>query len=211
MMTNQAIKTIDWTLAPYPPHSTPVQTEAKALTTAVASGNTDAFAVFYRAWFDVMYQQAQHVSKRDESFCLDIVQDAMLRVIKSIKPMDSSQDLRRWLNVVVKTCAYDRFREEARRSARERKFETDPESVEHYDNSEDQQNTLERLHWLENELRSMDRSDAELLLMRHRFGWTLKLIGETLGLKPGAVDGKLQRLVGKLRQSAKERSNDRSK
>lgn len=209
MTTNQAIKTIDWLLAPYPPHSSAtVLPHVKALTAAVASGDTDAFAVFYRDWFNVMYQQAQQVSQRDESFCLDITQDAMLRVIKSIKPMDSSDDLRRWLNVVVKTCAYDRFREQARRTARERKFETDPKSVEHYDNSEDQQNTLERLHWLENELRSMDHTDAELLLMRHRFGWTLKRIGETLGLKPGAVDGKIQRLVRKLRHRAKEHSND---
>ena len=194
-------KTIDWTLAPYPPHSTPVQTDAKAITTAVAAGDTDAFAVFYAQWFDVMYRQAQQVSQRDESFCLDITQDAMLRVIKSVKPMDSADDLRRWLNVVVKTCAYDRFREQTRRNARERKFEPEQES-------EEQENTLERLQWLERELRSMDRSDAELLLMRHRFGWTLKRIGQKLGLKPGAVDGKIQRLVSKLRRRAKEQSDD---
>lgn len=201
MTTNQAVKTIDWLLAHYPSHSTTVQTEAKALTTAVAAGDTDAFAVFYRDWFNVMYQQAQQVSQRDESFCLDITQDAMLRVIKSIKPMDSTDDLRRWLNVVVKTCAYDRFREQARRTARERKFEPAQSSI-------DQEIIRERLQWLERELRSMDRSDAELLLMRHRFGWTLKSIGQTLGLKPGAVDGKIQRLVRKMRRRAKEQSDD---
>lgn len=208
MMTNQAVKTIDWLLAHYPSHSTTVQTEAKALSTAVAAGDTDAFVVFYGEWFNVMYQQALQVSQRDESFCLDIVQDAMLRVIKSIKPMDSTDDLRRWLNVVIKTCAYDRLREQARRLARERKIEPKQESDAHDDNAEDHQNTLERLQWLERELRSMDRSDAELLLMRHRFGWTLKSIGLALGLKPGAVDGKVQRLVRKLRRRAKEQSND---
>lgn len=201
MTTNQAVKTIDWLLAHYPSHSTSAQMEAKALTTAVAAGDTDAFAVFYRDWFNVMYQQAQQVSQRDESFCLDITQDAMLRVIKSIKPMNSADDLRRWLHVVVKTCAYDRFREQARRTARERKFEPAQSSI-------DQEIIRERLQWLERELRSMDRSDAELLLMRHRFGWTLKSIGQTLGLKPGAVDGKIQRLVRKMRRRAKEQSDD---
>lgn len=202
MTTNQAVKTIDWLLATYPPHSsTTVLQDVKALTNAVAAGDTDAFAVFYRAWFDVMYQQAQQVSKRDESFCLDIVQDAMLRVIKSIKPMNSADDLRRWLHVVIKTCAYDRFREQARRIARERKFEP-------VQSSNDLEIISERLQWLERELLFMDRSDAELLLMRHRFGWTLKRIGQTLGLKPGAVDGKIQRLMRKLRRRAKEHSND---
>ena len=200
-MTNQVIKTIDWLLAHYPPHSTAVQTEAKALTTAVAAGDTDAFAVFYRDWFNVMYQQAQQVSQRDESFCLDIVQDAMMRVIKSIKPMDSADDLRRWIHVVVKTCAYDRFREQARHIARERKFEP-------AQSSNDLEIISECLQWLERELRSMDRSDADLLLMRHRFGWTLKRIGQSLGLKPGAVDGTIQRLVRKLRRRAKEQSHD---
>ncbi len=210
MTTNQAIKTIDWLLATYPPHSsTPtVLQDVKAITTAVASGDTDAFAVFYRDWFNVMYQQAQQITKRDESFCLDITQDAMLRVIKSIKPMDSSDDLRRWLNVVVKTCAYDRFREQARRTAREIKFLSKQESDAHDCNIEDHQSTLERLQWLERELRSMDHTDAELLLMRHRFGWTLKRIGQALGLKPGAVDGKIQRLLRKMRRRAKEQSDD---
>lgn len=207
-MTNQVIKTIDWLLAHSPPHSTPVQLEAKALTTAVASGDTDAFAVFYHAWFSVMYQQAQQITKRDESFCLDIVQDAMLRVIKSIKPMDSIDDIKRWLNVVVKTCAYDRFKEHERRIARERMFQQGRDSAAQDYNSQDQADTLERLQWLEQELRSMDSCDAELLLMRHRFGWTLKRIGQTLGLKPGTVDGKIQRLVRKLRQRAREQSND---
>ncbi|MCH8822632.1 MAG: sigma-70 family RNA polymerase sigma factor [Planctomycetes bacterium] len=202
MMTNQAVKTIDWLLAYSPPHSsTHVLPDVKALTAAVAAGDTDAFAVFYRDWFNVMYQQAQQVSQRDESFCLDIVQDAMLKVIKSIKPMNSADDLRRWLHIVVKTCTYDRFREQARRIARERKFEP-------AQSSKDQEIIRERLQWLERELRSMDRSDAELLLMRHRFGWTLKRIGQSLGLKPGAVDGKLQRLVRKLRRRAKEQSHD---
>ncbi len=36
--------------------------------------------------------------------------------------------------------------------------------------------------------------------MRHRFGWTLQDIGRALGLSPGAVDGRLRRLVRTLRK-----------
>jgi len=46
-----------------------------------------------------------------------------------------------------------------------------------------------------------------MLLMRHRFGWTLQQIGAALGIKPGAVDGRLRRLVGGLRRRAQEESD----
>ncbi|MCH8316763.1 MAG: sigma-70 family RNA polymerase sigma factor [Planctomycetes bacterium] len=54
----------------------------------------------------------------------------------------------------------------------------------------------------------MNDRDVQLLLMRHRFGWTLKRIGDALGLKPGAVDGRIRRVLTKLRRRAKEQSHD---
>jgi DNA-directed RNA polymerase specialized sigma24 family protein len=47
-----------------------------------------------------------------------------------------------------------------------------------------------------------------MLLMRHRFGWTLQQIGAALGITPGAVAGRLRRLVGGLRRAAQEESDD---
>ena len=122
MSANQDATTVDWLSAPVSlPQSSHVQSKVRSLTEAIASGNTEAFATFYRAWFDTMYAQARGASGRDESFCLDVVQDAMLRVIKSVPAMESADDLRRWLRVVVQSCAYDRFRAETRRKAREQR------------------------------------------------------------------------------------------
>ncbi len=164
--------------------------------------------MFYRAWFDTMYAQARSASGRDESFCLDVVQDAMLRVIKSMPSMASSDDLRRWLRVVVQSCAYDRFREEARRKAREqRAVAVRPSNNSNSEVGADQ-NTVDQIRWLESELQSLEDSDFQLLLMRHRFGWTLKRIGQTLGMKPGAVDGRIRRVLRKLRRRAKEQSDE---
>lgn len=61
---------------------------------------------------------------------------------------------------------------------------------------------------LERELQALNDRDVQLLLMRHRFGWTLKRIGDALGLKPGAVDGRIRRVLTKLRRRAKEQSHD---
>ncbi len=209
MSVNQAATTHNWLSAAISsPHSPHVPSEVRSLTEAIASGNTEAFATFYRQWFDTMYTQARSASGRDESFCLDVVQDAMLRVIKSVPSMANADDLRRWLRVVVRSCAYDRFREEARRTAREQRAVAVRASNNSNGKVGDEENTVERIHWLERELQSLEDRDVQLLLMRHRFGWTLKRIGRTLGMKPGAVDGRIRRVLSKLRRRAKEQSDE---
>ena len=209
MTVNQGATTRNWLSAAVSlPQSPPVQSKVRSLTEAIASGNTEAFASFYRQWFDTMYAQARNASGRDESFCLDVVQDAMLRVIKSVPPMESADDLRRWLRVVVQSCAYDRFREETRRKAREQRSVAVRGSNNSNAEVGAEDDTVDRIRWLEHELQALDDRDIQLLLMRHRFGWTLKRIGEALGLKAGAVDGRIRRVLTKLRRRAKEQSDD---
>ena len=94
--------------------------ETRTLTAAIASGDTEAFARFFGIWFDWMRGEAARATARDEAFCLDVVQDSMMRVIRSLKPMSTDDDLRRWLRVVVRSCAYDRLRRDARACGRER-------------------------------------------------------------------------------------------
>ena len=146
--------------------------ETRIQTDAIASGDTEAFARFFNEWFEWMRRESARLSGRDDAFCADVVQNAMMRVIRSLKPMDDKDGLRRWLSVVVRSCVYDRLRADLQ----------------------------ERLRWLEGELRTVGDANAELLLMRYRFGWTLQQIRTAVGLKPGAVDGRLRRLLGTLRR-----------
>jgi RNA polymerase sigma factor (sigma-70 family) len=172
------------------------------LTAAIASGDTEAFARFYRERFDSMYGEARRATGRDESFCLDVVQDAMIRVIKSLRPMESEGGLRAWLRSVVQCCAYDRLRAEARRARRERAAAANRPGIQRDDGLE------EKLGWLRREWASLDEQQARLLVMRYRLGWTLERIGEAIGLKPGAVDGRVSRAVGELRRRAQEGSRE---
>ncbi len=172
--------------------------ETRTRTAAVASGDTEAFARFFNEWFEWMGREATRLSGRDDAFCADIVQDSMMRVIRSLKPIDSEDDLRRWLRVVVRSCVYDRLRAEARRRARDRaaarpaRRQPDPD-------------LQGRIRWLERELQSIGDANTDLLIMRYRFGWTLQQIGAAMGLKTGAVDGRLRRLLGTLRRRERER------
>jgi RNA polymerase sigma factor (sigma-70 family) len=178
-----------------------VDDPTRQLTGAIASGDTEAFARFYRRWVDRMYEEAHRATGRDESFCLDVVHDAMLRVMKSIKPMDSEAALWGWLRLVVRSCAFDRLRREVRRRKRERAESAGPAA----DSRDD---LAERLAWLRTELAQLDEREVALLTMRHRFGWTLRHIGSAAGLKSGAVDGRLRRTLSALRRRAEEAFNE---
>jgi RNA polymerase sigma-70 factor (ECF subfamily) len=170
------------------------------LTGAIASGDADAFARLFRERFAEMLAEARRATRRDESFCLDVVQDAFVRVIRSMRRMRSNEHLAAWLRVVVQSCAYDRLREESRRRRRE------AQAVEVRDAGAD--DLAERIDWLRRELHSMDASHARLLVLRYRLGWTLERIGDALGLTTGAVDGRLRRITATLRRRAMEDFNE---
>lgn len=169
----------------------------RELTRAVASGDTEAFAQLYRSHFDAMLRDARRFTGRDENYCLDIVQEAMMKVIRCIKPIDTEASLRAWLRCVVKSCAYDSLRRDARRMAHENGHAP---AVSHTDANE----LTERLAWLREHLQALDAETRHLVLLRHRMGWTLQRIAASLGLSTGAVDGRLSRAMRKLQRKAEQ-------
>ena len=174
----------------------------RKLTAAAAGGDTESLAELFRTRYSFMYAEARKASGRDESFCLDVVQEAMIRVMRSIKPVDSEASLRSWLGLVVKSCAYDRIRKEkARRSSEQTAFGGP-------DTQETDRERLDRLAWLRNAIRSAKGPHARLLVLRYRLGWTLEQIAEMFGLKTGAVDGRLRRQVAALQRRAREEFNE---
>ena len=174
----------------------------RTLTHAIATGDTEAFGRFYEQWFDVALAQARRCSGRDEQFCLDVVQQAMMRVIRSIKPMQSEADVSRWLRAVVQSCCYDLLRSELRRARREQVHRTVQSA------NAPEPDIDDRLEWLRMELANLDPEVARMLSLRFRLGWTLQRIGAACGLKPGAVDGRITRALASLRAKAPEDSHE---
>src|SRR3954471_16462602 len=85
------------------------------LTAGMAAGDAKAVESFYRRYFDWLYAQARRATRRDEAFCLDVVQDAVLRIVRTIRRVSTESELRAWLRLVVQTTALDRLRCERRR------------------------------------------------------------------------------------------------
>lgn len=171
-----------------------------ALTAAMAAGDERAVEQFYRAYFQHLYALARKLTWRDESFCLDIVQDAVLRIIRTIKPVDSQAQLLAWLRLVVQTTAYDHLRLERRRVQHEAQM-VELRSCDDFPYGlwdDDQQ------QWLKQRLEEFDPQLVQMIELRYQRRWTLKRIGEMFGLSVGTIDGRLRRAIQQLRQRAAE-------
>jgi RNA polymerase sigma factor (sigma-70 family) len=177
-----------------------VPDDTQALTTAMAAGDAAAVAVFYRAQFDFMYAAARRATGRDESFCLDVVQDATLRIVRTVRPVATLPQLRAWVRLVVQTTAYDRLRADARRTRREAEVVVGHPA----------ESTLadDRQTWLVRQLARLDAELVRLIDLRYDRNWTLARIAESLGLSIGTVDGRLRRAIQHLRDLASEQCDE---
>jgi RNA polymerase sigma factor (sigma-70 family) len=195
--------------APSCPAIAPETVEALRLAKAIAAGDAGAFALFYEAWFDRAYSLARRLTRRDESFCLDVVQEAMLRVIRSIRGLSDPAGLDRWMARIIHTTALDLLRREARRARREvaaargrsapaAQPGADPCCLE----------VEERVAWLEARLEELPAGDRALIRERFERGGTLRDVGRRMGLTGNAVNGRIARAVRRLRGLAKELFHD---
>ena len=164
----------------------------------------EAVAWFYEVSFDAMYSEARRTTGRDEQFCLDVVQDALLKALRCIRPLDDESSLAAWRRLLVRSVAYDRLRSESRRRGREERSAQSEAARDDLAHSEDEA----RMLWLQEQLQALDGDAARLIDLRYRLGWTLARIGETLGLKPGAVDGRIRRTLDRLRAAAEEATDE---
>lgn len=174
---------------------------------AIASGDTSQMAAFYEQWFDWILERAQKLLQRDEALSLDIVQEVMLKVIRKTPHCRTDDELRHWLQRVILTTSYDLLRNESRRSRRQTRSAQQATTASTESPSTDM-DRHERLTWLRSELAALDPTSLWLLDARHRLGWTLARIGQSLGAKPGAIDRKLRTLTDELKAKGQEVFDD---
>lgn len=184
---------------------------ARRVSAAIAGGSREALGQLYEAKFELLFLTARERTRRDESFALDCVQDAMMRVATSLPRLDSMAALDAWLRRVVLTAALDRLRAESvhqtairELSQRERLGESglgdggaSPQaraSLAH-----------DRIGAIEEELAAlaiMHPDDRGLLSLRFVRGLTLPQLASHLGLAPAAIDSRIRRLLARIRGRA---------
>lgn len=180
----------------------PSDERAARLTRAVSRGDRGACEELCRGWFDRVFRMARAATKRDESFCLDVVQDVMMRVVKSMRPLEGERELKAWMGKATISCAIDRLRNEQRRARRERTVAGAAHSPA-ADHASD--GTLaERIEWLRGQMERMGPEDRALVELRFGHGRTLDAAGEAAGVSGDAAHGRLRRALRMLVKSATE-------
>jgi RNA polymerase sigma factor (sigma-70 family) len=178
-----------------------VPDEIEQITAAMSRGDRRAVGAFYERYFGLLYRCAREVTRRDEQFCLDVVHDAVLRIIRTIRPVTGGEgQLARWLRLVVQSVAYDLLRREQRRARRE----TRPATATAQAGPHDGVDLSEQLTWLRAELRQLDPLIVELIELRYQRRWTLAAIGARFGISAGTVDGRLRRALQHMRLRSRE-------
>ncbi len=182
------------------PLPTAIERDWGIITERIRQGDREAFAEYYQRFFEPMFAEAMRLANLDEATSLDIVQDSMLKVIRSIKRIDNENLLLGWSRAVVRNSVYDWLRKRAREENLVRVFR---DNVSETESVPDEQDELQQLAWIESQLLDQPPEIQKLFSLRYRLGWTLKKIGIQLGLKTGAVDGKLNRTIEKMKNKAR--------
>ncbi|MBX3363511.1 MAG: sigma-70 family RNA polymerase sigma factor [Phycisphaeraceae bacterium] len=176
--------------------------EARAMSAAIIRGDEGAFEAFYRRWFDRSVLIVARLTRRDEAFSLDVVQDAMLRAAQRMPAVSSDRELAAWFARVLHRAAIDALRREMRRARRERasarQERTSPSTLE----------LREQIAWLRREVAQLDATERALLMLRFHAEATLTQTGEAIGHSADASHGRMRRIISRLRARGMERSDD---
>jgi RNA polymerase sigma factor (sigma-70 family) len=164
------------------------------LARSAARGDEFAIGTLYELRFDHVYAAAQRATGRDEHFCLDVVQETFLRVLRagaSLGRLNNDAHVDRWLARVTQSAALDMLRAEYRRVRRERARSPRDEE------SPDPSALSMQIAALQRELESLPDADRDLLRLRAS-GMTLAGIAEHVGSTIGSINGRLRRVTGSL-------------
>ncbi|MGE3175782.1 MAG: RNA polymerase sigma factor [Planctomycetota bacterium] len=175
---------------------------ARASTAAVAAGDSAAFGAFYDAWFDAVYSLARAVSRRDEAWCLDVVQDVMLKVSRSLPVLDTDAAVSAWLSRAVVTTVIDRRRSERRRLRREQHNAAARAAIELPAELPAALAAGERTRWLRAQLAGLPAAERELVEARFLAGGSVTATAAALGMTADAAHGRLRRCLQRLRRAA---------
>ena len=165
-------------------------------TRAISRGDAHAFELLYRAWFERVHALARSITRRDESFCLDVTQEVMLRAARKLPALESEAQLATWFTRACISSAVDMLRRDARRTRREQQRAPAQEP--------NASPPPEDLAWLRARLDDLSPDDLTLLVQRIAQGLTLKQAGASIGLGEQAAHGRIRRALHKLRQLSHE-------
>lgn len=179
-----------------------------ALCDSIRRGDEQSVRDFYTDWFPTLLSWSQTFLPSDEHLALDIVQETMIRVIRSLPALDSHAALVAWLRAANRSAAIDLIRRRLASQARERavaKPET-PHAI--HAQATANHTSPSDLDALAQALASLSPDDQLLLRLRSDSSASFEQLATSLGTTPDSLYGRARRALARLRTLLSEEASD---
>ncbi|MFO0860728.1 MAG: sigma-70 family RNA polymerase sigma factor [Phycisphaerales bacterium] len=167
--------------------------QTKWICHAIRSGDEAAFNGFFREWAPAIESWSFEYVRPDESLALDIMQETMIRVIRSMPVLETHAALVAWLRVANRSAAIDLLRSRIRSIARERAAaRSESGSPRHAADQADLESLFAALSALSPE-------DQQLLRLRAASDASFEQLAAAIGASPDSLYGRVRRAITKMR------------
>lgn len=181
---------------------------AKQLCAAIGHGDEAAFREFFAEWSRTIEYWSLHFVKHDEHLALDIVQETMLRVIRSLPVLDSHAALVAWLRAANRSAAIDLIRRRLASQARERAVAKSETPHASHAQVTAKLTSSADLAALAQALASLSPDDQLLLRLRSDSSASFEQLATSLGTTPDSLYGRARRALARLRTLLSEEASD---
>jgi len=172
------------------------------MTCEMVKGNERAYRIFYREYFDRLFRYLLVVTAGNEDAAREALQGTLTRVVQHIRPFSAENVFWSWLTVLARSALFDQSRKRRRylafldRFARHAIFETPAGPDE---GSDSRLSDLLKRHTA-----ALPVQDKELLEAKYTRGQSVREIADQLHTTEKAVESRLVRIRGKLKEKVLE-------
>lgn len=163
---------------------------AARVTRAVRSGSREALAEIYDRCAEDVVASIERVTRRDEAFALDCLQEMFMKLAAHPPTVDSHAALMAWMRVAALNAARNMIVSEQRRSRREG-LAAAGRGVDAGDTRHDALDPI---------LRQLDEDERALLRLRHVEGMRIRAIARVIGATPEKIESAIRRTMARLRE-----------
>lgn len=178
------------------------------LVAAIRRGDESSFNAFYKEWFNTLVFWSIEFVKPDEHLALDIVQETMIRVIRSLPALDSHAALVAWLRAANRSAAIDLLRRRLASHTRDLAVAKRESSESHRRSRPIDPASSSEINSLTRALASLSPDDQLLLRLRAHSNASFEQLSASLGSTPDSLYGRVRRALARLRTLLSEEASD---
>lgn len=171
-----------------------VDEDITTLTKRMAAGDEDAYRRFFREYFPRLCAYANKLTTGDEALMQDVVQNALLRVTRHLKPFDNNDEFWSWLVLLLRCAFLDIVRSKKRYTGLMNNY-----AIHHELNTAPTRVSLETSEALHSAIHRLRPRERALLIAKYQDGDSYRDIASNLGISEKAVESRLSRLREKLK------------